>query len=442
MLFSQRPPLDVVMRGYDRRQVDDLLERLEADASAATADRDAALARSADLAAQLANSYAETESLRRKLRAEASSVVTAENVSDRIRAMLELAEEEAARIREEADHYGVQVRRSIDEDIERIRSEAQAEAERMTSTAAGRMSEVEASYQARIGEGDSYLAEQRALAASESRASRAALEAEIAQAAAERQRLDDEHQTERQRLDDEHQAERERLDAEHLTERERLDAEHLARREEADTAAAMRRDTATEDFEIALRTRRTAEEQRDLERRRSSEARARTLVDDARREADGLLAAAHAELLRLRNQRESAITQMRAANVAIVHTLDVLAPEPAAPEPPAPAAPAAESDGEEQPEIDLTKSEAHGAPSPEPSDEDVALALEEGEAADDPGVEGDLDRADSAEEAGERRSIFAHAHGAAPVQNAAGDSADPDAAAPASSTDEGGTARR
>ena len=68
------------------------------------------------------------------------------------------------------------------------------------------------------------------------------------------------------------------------------------------------------------------------------------------------------------------------------------------------------------------------------------LGLEEGEAADDPGVQSDLYRAD-ATDGEDQHSIFAHARDAAPVENAAGDSADPDAAAPASSSGPGDAAR-
>ncbi|MDR1998779.1 MAG: hypothetical protein LBQ06_02400 [Frankiaceae bacterium] len=302
MLFSQRPPLDVVMRGYDRRQVEELLERLETEADAAMADRDAALARSAHLAAQLTNAYAEIESLRHKLRTETSSVVTAENVSDRIRAMLELAEEEASRLREEANHYAMQVRHSIDEEMDRIRSEGRAEAERLTSASAARLAEIEASYQARIAEGDRYLAEQRALAASESRASRAALETEIAPATADRHRLD--------------------------AERERLDVEHLAARDAADAAAAARRETAMEDFEIALRHRRTAEEHKDDERRRAFEELARTTVDDANRQAGQLVAGGRAQLASLNALSEATMGQLRSAGAAISLALEALSDDP------------------------------------------------------------------------------------------------------------------
>ena len=57
---------DVVLRGYDRSQVADTIERLEADFRIALADRDAAVARSADMAGQLSALHGEIESLRRK----------------------------------------------------------------------------------------------------------------------------------------------------------------------------------------------------------------------------------------------------------------------------------------------------------------------------------------------------------------------------------------
>ncbi|MBW8767264.1 MAG: hypothetical protein JF630_13905, partial [Geodermatophilales bacterium] len=52
---------DVVLRGYDRSQVAETIERLEADFRIAIADRDAAVSRSADLASQLAAMHGEIE---------------------------------------------------------------------------------------------------------------------------------------------------------------------------------------------------------------------------------------------------------------------------------------------------------------------------------------------------------------------------------------------
>ena len=86
---------DVVLRGYDRSQVADTIERLEADFRIALADRDAAVARSSDLASQLSALHGEIETLRRK--AATAAAPTFENISERIQHMLQLAEEEATR---------------------------------------------------------------------------------------------------------------------------------------------------------------------------------------------------------------------------------------------------------------------------------------------------------------------------------------------------------
>ena len=84
---------DVVLRGYDRSQVADTIERLEADFRIALADRDAAVSRSADLARPASALHGEIEALRRK--AATASAPTFENISERIQHMLQLAEEEA-----------------------------------------------------------------------------------------------------------------------------------------------------------------------------------------------------------------------------------------------------------------------------------------------------------------------------------------------------------
>src|SRR5215212_11920841 len=92
---------DVVLRGYDRSQVADTIERLEADFRIALADRDAAVARSSDMSSQLAALHGEIEALRRK--AATATAPTFENISERIQHMLTLAEEEAAEIRRAAE---------------------------------------------------------------------------------------------------------------------------------------------------------------------------------------------------------------------------------------------------------------------------------------------------------------------------------------------------
>lgn len=288
LLSFDRPEFDVAMRGYDRRQVQDHVERMDGELASAASERDAAMARSADLAAQLASAYAEVESLRRKIRTDVSTAVTAENVSDRIRTMLELAEEEASRLREEAQLYADQTRRSADEDVARVRSEARAESERLMGMAQIRVDDVESAYQARISEGDAYLAEQRALAASELRTGRAQLDAEIEAANAERARLDAQHEALRTSLDTEHASQRELLDAQ----------------------AQAKRDTATEDFEIALRARRRTEQETAAQERAETIAANNELLASARAEATELVRSAAAEAKRLDDARQATIHRL------------------------------------------------------------------------------------------------------------------------------------
>ncbi|MGI8693883.1 MAG: hypothetical protein ACR2JK_13450 [Geodermatophilaceae bacterium] len=104
---------EVVLRGYDRAQVRETIERLDADVRIALTDRDAAVARSSDLASQLSAVHGEMESLRRKLATTAAP--TYETMGERIAHMLRLAEEEAA-----------EIRRTAHTDTGTLREEAQA----------------------------------------------------------------------------------------------------------------------------------------------------------------------------------------------------------------------------------------------------------------------------------------------------------------------------
>src|SRR3954452_24592502 len=99
---------DVVLRGYDRHQVAETVERLEADFRIALADRDAAVARSSDLAGQVSALHGEVEALRRK--AATAAAPTFENMSERIAHMLRLADEEATEIRRAAEQEAQAVR--------------------------------------------------------------------------------------------------------------------------------------------------------------------------------------------------------------------------------------------------------------------------------------------------------------------------------------------
>ncbi len=115
---------DVVMRGYDRSQVDEHVERLGSDLRIASADRDSAAARSADLASLLATANAQVTSLEQKL--ESTGLPSYERMGERIAGMLSMAEAEAEDIRRKAhgDMAATRAERDqLDAEIRTIREE-------------------------------------------------------------------------------------------------------------------------------------------------------------------------------------------------------------------------------------------------------------------------------------------------------------------------------
>ncbi|MGI8626120.1 MAG: hypothetical protein ACR2J5_06045 [Geodermatophilaceae bacterium] len=127
---------DVVIRGYDRSQVHDVVDRLDAELRVALADKDASAARAAELASHLGGAQAELESLRQK--AESAAAPNFESMGARISHMLKLAEEEANDIRRSALEGQTRAQaelKATTEEGERVRTEAHAQAKRMTEEA-------------------------------------------------------------------------------------------------------------------------------------------------------------------------------------------------------------------------------------------------------------------------------------------------------------------
>ena len=94
---------DVARRGYDRRQVDEHLDRLDADLRILAADRDAAVARAAELGKQVENQRAQLISNERDMARLASAPATMEGMTERLQRMLRLAQDEASEIRARAE---------------------------------------------------------------------------------------------------------------------------------------------------------------------------------------------------------------------------------------------------------------------------------------------------------------------------------------------------
>jgi DivIVA domain-containing protein len=236
LLDSDEPFFDVTMRGYDKRQVDDYVARAGAQIAELTTARDAALATSADRAAQLASREAQMESLKAQA-ARKTETLDPAAVSDRIREMLQLATEEAA-----------QTRRSAEVEAERVLAEARADAERMRTDATAEQQRLTANAAQGSAEADQKLAQARTQAVAELDRARTEATALLQAARAEQ---------------------------------DRLTAEAAATRSAADAESARRRQVAEEDFEITLRARRTEAEQQHRAEQEAAKATAEKLISDA-----------------------------------------------------------------------------------------------------------------------------------------------------------------
>lgn len=94
---------DVVRRGYDRSQVDEHLERVDADLRILAADRDSAVARAAELARQVDNQRLQIQNMQADLDKSTAPPTSVEGLSERLARMLRLAQDEAAEIRARAE---------------------------------------------------------------------------------------------------------------------------------------------------------------------------------------------------------------------------------------------------------------------------------------------------------------------------------------------------
>lgn len=115
----------IVMRGYDRRQVDDFVTRSRNQIR--------------DLEERLARTLDEAQQLRREL-TDAKEQLAAgkpahEEVSERLATILRLAEEEADQKRAAAEETVAQIRKEAEEDAQRILGEARELAERTVASA-------------------------------------------------------------------------------------------------------------------------------------------------------------------------------------------------------------------------------------------------------------------------------------------------------------------
>ncbi|MFC5142519.1 DivIVA domain-containing protein [Actinomycetospora rhizophila] len=297
---------DVVRRGYDRGQVEEHLDRVEADLRILTADRDAAVAQATELARALDHHRAHVEDLRAQVDRLSAPPDTMEGLSERLQRMLRLAQDEtrsmrdeaadaSRRIREEADEYARRTMNGADEHARKTAAEAEQRARRTVEEAdeQGRGMLEEARRQAR---------EIHERAEAEAEQARHRYDEGLADNERRRHAMEDEHRS----LMDAARAESARVRQQAEQERDRLDAEGRASREQVEN-----------DFALAMAARRR-EAMRQLEAdEKASKERADKYVQEASEEARRRLREADAEVAEMRRLRDRVGQQMASLRQAL-----------------------------------------------------------------------------------------------------------------------------
>ena len=125
------PPagFEVVRRGYDQEQVEAHLRRLDAEMRILATDRDAAVDQSAQLTRELDDSRARAERLRAQVRTLVSPQQSVQGMSERMRSMLRMAEDEVAEMLQRADNEVAKNLHDAEQKAAGIVEEARAEAD-------------------------------------------------------------------------------------------------------------------------------------------------------------------------------------------------------------------------------------------------------------------------------------------------------------------------
>jgi len=112
---------DITKRGYSRAQVEEHLERLDADLRLLAADRDAAVSQTVDLANQLEQSRSEVDKLKQQIDRLSLPPTTLEGLSERLQRMLRLAQEEANETKARAEAEAGHIRAKAESDANQLR---------------------------------------------------------------------------------------------------------------------------------------------------------------------------------------------------------------------------------------------------------------------------------------------------------------------------------
>jgi cell division septum initiation protein DivIVA len=327
---------EVVRRGYDQGQVDTHLRRMDAEIQILATDRDAALDQSAQLARELDEARARAERLRVQVRSLVSPPQSVQGMSERMRSMLRLAEDEAGEMlaqatleadqyRRDADVHAAQLVTAAEEQIAALRASSQADAQR----ALEEVTRVRAEMQDELKAGQEQLAVDRAAATAQLVAAR--------------------EQAEKQRVASWTESERRRKEIE-----EDFTIAMNRRRSEALAQLTAERDRLERQVET-IRSTTEARARAELERARAA---ARAELEQAQLTAQAITADANRRVHELVQIRRRILEQLGGTRAALDESLATLDPLPEEQVEPAPSA---------EPVPDEATTVARPRPTPSPS---------------------------------------------------------------------------
>lgn len=308
-----RTGFSIARRGYDQAQVDSHLRRLDAQVRMLAADRDAAVAQNTRLSRELDDARTRAEAMQQQVNRLAGPPQNVQGMSERLRSMLRLAEDEVAEMHAKADREVADQRRRAEEQARALIEEARARAEQTVADAEAHAAEAAR----RSAERDRGLDEKQARVERELAELRERTETELAERRSTTEReLAEAERTVTERIT--------RADAEARESREQVEHDFRIamdqRRAEALTSLFAERDALEAD--ISRREREAAERiRRDLDQAHADGEKIRS---DARRDADETTAAARRRVEQLTELRARLTEQLRAARALIESGVDDL----------------------------------------------------------------------------------------------------------------------
>lgn len=174
-------------RGYDQVQVDEHVKKLKDDLAGASRHRDEATASVAELTKSLSYAQKELTDAKAALTRLVEDPAGPAAMSERVKTMMQLAEEEIADLREKAEKDAASTRDAADSYADKTRQKAQAEAERLGKEAETRRDQLDKDANVRRAGLDKEADERRAAADKKSEEEIAAKRAETERAVAELQ---------------------------------------------------------------------------------------------------------------------------------------------------------------------------------------------------------------------------------------------------------------